>query len=189
MKQLPNMISCIRIVLSIMLLFLINIPSIFVIIYFLCGISDVVDGYLARLLDAETMVGAKLDSLGDFTFFMVWLFILITFLHGENNIPIIICSIIVAVIRIINLIITKVKFKQWNIIHTIGNKLTGLIMFFMLPIYSFAKNIPFWSVIVIGVIAIISSLEESLILLKSKSYDANRKSILSLVSRYNQRIK
>ena len=186
MKLLPNLLSCSRIALSVMLLFLIDKPVPFAIMYFLCGISDLIDGYLARLLNAETTLGIKLDSLGDFIFYAVWLFILLTFVKNADSGQIIICVTIVAIIRIANLVITKIKFRQWNVMHTIGNKLTGLSLFLMLPICVYTNNIPFWSMIVFGAIAALSALEESAILLKSKSYDANRRSVLSSCQKRSQ---
>jgi CDP-diacylglycerol--glycerol-3-phosphate 3-phosphatidyltransferase len=105
----------------------------------------------------------------------VWLYVLFTFGKADHS-QIIICVTVVATIRIANLVITRVKFRQWNVMHTIGNKMTGLVLFLMLPICMYASNIAFWSVIVTVAIAVLSALEESVILLKAKSYDANRQS-------------
>lgn len=178
-KRLPNLVSCFRIVLSIAFLFLRDKPALFAVAYSLCGISDVADGYLARLLNAETTIGAKLDSMGDFFFYAAWLFILLTFAGNDDFGPIIIFVIAIAVIRVTNLAITKAKFKQWNVMHTIGNKLTGFILFLILPFYVFVDDVISWSIIAVGIIAVLSSLEENVILLKSKSYNADRRSIFS----------
>jgi CDP-diacylglycerol--glycerol-3-phosphate 3-phosphatidyltransferase len=190
MKRLPNVLACSRIALSGMLPFLLDKPVLFVIVYFLCGIIDIMDVYLARVWGAETALGTKLDSLGDFIFYAVWLYVLFTFGKADNS-QIIICVTIVAIIRIANLVITRVKFRQWNVMHTIGNKLTGLVLFLMLPVCMYASNIAFWSVIVTGAIAALSALEESIILIKTKCYDANRRSaffigIVTLDSRKRQ---
>ena len=185
MKRLPNLISCSRIALSVVLLFLINKPVLFTIVYFLCGISDIMDGYLARSLNAKTTLGIKLDSLGDFIFYIVWLFVLLTYVDNGNSGLIIVCVVIVAIIRATNLTITRIKFMQWNVIHTIGNKLTGLVLFILLPICSITNNIPFWSIIIVGIIAFLSALEESVILIKAKSYDANKRSVLSFIASYS----
>ena len=166
MKRLPNLISCSRIALSVVLLFLIDKPVLFTIVYFLCGISDIMDGYLARSLNAKTTLGIKLDSLGDFIFYIVWLFVLLAYVDNGNSGLIIVCVVIVAIIRATNLTITRIKFKQWNVIHTIGNKLTGLVLFILLPICSIANNIPFRSIIIVSIIAFLSALEESVILKK-----------------------
>ena len=178
MKSLPNILSCARIALSLALLFLLESPIRFSIVYLLCGLSDAADGFLARRLGAETAIGAKLDSLGDSFFYGVWLFVLITFASGREYGPIVVSAIIVAATHTINLAITKVKFGQWGVMHTIGNKLIGLILFLPLPVYGFARDIPPGSIIAVGLIAMAAALEESVTLLKDKSYNANSRGFL-----------
>lgn len=175
MKRLPNILSCSRIVLSVFLLFLRDRPVLFTAVYLLCGISDVMDGYSARVMQAETDLGARLDSLGDFVFFSVWVF-LIWGLNGGNHGLLLHCVIIVGSIRMFNLAVTKIKFKQWSMMHTIGNKMTGLFLFFLVPVCSFIQ-IPPWSIVVFGAAASLSALEETMILLKADQYNANIRSI------------
>lgn len=177
MKRLPNLISCFRIALSIMLLFLIDKPLFFVGVYFFCGISDVSDGFIARLIGAETALGAKLDSAGDFVFFAVWLFIFLVFINDGNRSLMMTSAIAVAIIRTTNLVITKVKFEQWGIVHTVGNKLTGFVLFLMLPVCIFIGEASDWIIILTGMLAALTALEESVILLKSNIYNANKRSI------------
>ena len=62
MRNLPNVISALRIAGSIGLLFCVVTGWPFWTLYALCGISDMVDGWLARKLHAETKAGAILDS-------------------------------------------------------------------------------------------------------------------------------
>ncbi len=176
MERLPNLISCFRIVLSVTLLLLIDKPTLFAISYFLCGISDVLDGYLARRLSVETTLGIKLDSVGDFTFYAVWLFMLLTFVNNGDGGLIVTCVIIITIIRVANLMITKAKFKQWSVMHTIGNKLTGFALFLMLPICVLTDGVQSWNIIIVSLVAALSSLEESVILLNNKTYDANKRS-------------
>ena len=65
MTQLPNIITLLRIADSLGLL-LCDVTSVaYWIIYALCGISDIADGWLARKLRCVTMKGALLDSLAD----------------------------------------------------------------------------------------------------------------------------
>ena len=68
MKHLPNAISAFRIAGSISLLFCEVTGWQFWVLYALCGISDMVDGWLARKLHAETKAGAILDSVADLVF-------------------------------------------------------------------------------------------------------------------------
>ena len=68
MKRLPNVISVLRIAGSIGLLFCDVAGWLFWALYALCGISDMVDGWLARKLHAESKTGAVLDSVSDIVF-------------------------------------------------------------------------------------------------------------------------
>ena len=68
MKRLPNVISVLRIAGSLGLLFCDVAGWLFWVLYALCGISDMVDGPLARNLQAESKTGAVLDSVADIVF-------------------------------------------------------------------------------------------------------------------------
>ena len=68
MKHLPNVLSILRIAGSIGLLFCAVKGWPFWILYVLCGLSDMADGWLARKLHAETKTGATLDSVADIVF-------------------------------------------------------------------------------------------------------------------------
>ncbi|MDP4186280.1 MAG: CDP-alcohol phosphatidyltransferase family protein [Bacteroidota bacterium] len=179
MKQIPNILSCSRIVLSVVLFFLIGETTSFIIVYLLCGISDVADGYLARRLTAETRLGAKLDSLADFIFWCVALYALWIQTDVGNDLIILWGASGVVLIRMVNFRITKSKFKQWGMIHTLGNKTTGLALFFLLPTYIYIGKLPCAISILLVLIAILSALEECVIIITSKVYDINRKSIFS----------
>ena len=68
MTQLPNIITLLRIADSLGLL-LCDVTSVaYWIIYALCGLSDIADGWLARKLKCITKTGALLDSLADICF-------------------------------------------------------------------------------------------------------------------------
>ncbi len=60
----------------------------------------------------------------------------------ENFELIVTCMVVVAVIRVVNFIITKVKFKQWSMMHTVGNKIAGLALFIALPFYILTGGAP-----------------------------------------------
>lgn len=175
-KRLPNILSCCRIILSLVLLLLFENPTLFLIVYLLCGMSDIADGYLARKLDARTVFGAKLDSVGDFIFFGVTIFVAFS-LIDRKALPLLLFVVIgVALIRAMNFAITRHKFHQWGIVHTIGNKATGFALFAALPICIFIGQIPAAIIFAIGGIGAFSALEETCILLTEKTYDVNRKS-------------
>ena len=61
-----NIITCFRILCSIMLVFF-PISSVqFLITYMLCGLTDVMDGIVARKTNTVSDFGAKLDTGADF---------------------------------------------------------------------------------------------------------------------------
>ena len=67
-QQLPNIITALRIAGSIGLL-LCNITGWqFWTLYAICGISDMIDGWLARKLHVESKTGSVLDSIADLSF-------------------------------------------------------------------------------------------------------------------------
>ena len=68
MKHLPNVISILRIAGSTSLLFCDVKGWPFWTLYALCGLSDILDGWLARRLHAESRTGAVLDSVADIVF-------------------------------------------------------------------------------------------------------------------------
>ncbi len=179
LTMLPNILSCSRIVLSVLLLFVADKPVGFIVLYCICGLTDVADGYLARKYNAITKLGSRLDSLGDFTFYAVCLYVFYRFIKGGNLKLIIACMAGIAVIRVTNLVITKVKFGQWGMTHTIGNKIAGFVLFLALPLYVFTGNAPLWSLAAAGFISAISALEETAILLRHTTYDVDRRSVLS----------
>ncbi|HMM30507.1 MAG TPA: CDP-alcohol phosphatidyltransferase family protein [Clostridia bacterium] len=182
MKRLPNLLSCLRMLLAVALPFLAVRPVLFFMVYLVCGITDAADGYLARRFRAETALGSRLDSAGDFVFSMACLATLLTIINAENNRALVSCALIVTAVRVVNITITKAKFKCWGIMHTIGNKLTGLVLFVMLPVWVCTKDIACWSIIAVGMVAFISAVEEAILLFKSKTYDADTRSIVALRS-------
>lgn len=177
MRHLPNILSCARIFLSLALLLVLDKLAVFLTLYLLCGLTDIADGVIARRLNAETRLGAKLDSLGDLVFFNVALLMLIPLLGGENGLLLLFVIVFVIIIRAANLIIARVKFRQWGMVHTILNKLTGFALFIALPACVLTASLPLIIIIPPSIMAILSAVEESTILLTSKIYNANRKSI------------
>lgn len=68
MKHLPNILSSLRMVGAVALLLYNGASSPFWVLYTVCGISDIADGWLARRLKCVTKTGALLDSLADICF-------------------------------------------------------------------------------------------------------------------------
>ena len=170
-----NIITLIRIVLAISLLLIKKYSPPFLIVYSICGFTDILDGYIARKTKTESNLGAKLDTISDLLFFIVMFIIMFDIFF--KDIVCIMFIIIILLIRILSIIIVLKKYNKFAILHTYTNKLTGLLLFFI-P-YFMNLNGANIIVYIIGVIALISSIEELAINIKSKKLDLNKKSIFN----------
>jgi len=147
-KYLPNVISVLRIAGSIGLLFCDVTGWPFWVLYALCGISDMVDGWLARKIRAESKTGAVLDSVADIVFVACCAIRLLPIL--EIPVWLWIWAGVIVFIKIVNQISALVVYKRLCFPHTIANKLTGLLLFLAVPVM-------FWSVIPIAIVAAIAT--------------------------------
>lgn len=80
MKLLPNCITLSRIGLALLLLYLAPLGTGFTVVYLLCGITDLLDGPIARMTGTVSSFGAKLDSVADMTLAGTALYTLYPFL-------------------------------------------------------------------------------------------------------------
>lgn len=131
--HLPNILSISRIFCSIGLLFIFDDSNLFIFLYIVAGITDVLDGMIARKLELVSALGAKLDSIGDFFFFIVTTIYLFDN-HYDLLTPLLFPILSILAIRILSIIIGMVKWKKLIMIHTVANKTSGLVVF-LLPIF------------------------------------------------------
>ena len=156
MKSLPNAISALRFLGAVCLLVFGVESCAFWAIYFVCGLSDMADGYLARKLGCESQVGALLDSLADLVFVVCCCFKLIPVLAFPKWLWIL-GGVIVA-IKVINQISALVMFKKFVFPHTIANKVTGVLLFVGVPITLWINSIV--PIIIIAVVATFAAVQE-----------------------------
>ena len=144
MIRIPNIISALRILGAICLLLIDPASVAFWVIYGLCGISDMLDGYLARKLHAESKTGSMLDSVADICFVASCAIRLIpvvqipTWLWGWAG--------VIVAIKIVNQVSALIVCKRFCFPHTKVNKLTGLLLFIAVPM-------AFWSIAPIAIVA------------------------------------
>ena len=144
----PNVISMLRIAGAVSLLFCDVTGWPFWVLYALCGISDMVDGPLARNLQAESKTGAVLDSVADIVFVACCAIRLFPAL----KIPVWlwIWAGMIVIIKMVNQISALVLCKRFCFPHTWANKLTGLLLFLTMPTM-------FWSMIPISIVAALAT--------------------------------
>ena len=187
-KQIPDILSFSRFPLSIVLLFLAKRPLWFVIVYIITGLTDLLDGWLARKFHWETDFGAKLDGFADIVFMLSLLGVVFGVL-GRALLPqielyVIIGVAVLALLKLVNLFYTKIKFKQWSTMHTLANKYTALPFYVLIPLFVvYTYDVPGWlNLTLLALLGVVffANLEETLILTFSKEYDMNTKSVFHL---------
>ena len=129
--DMANLITVIRIVCSIALLFCPVFSPAFYALYITAGVSDMADGAVARKTGTVSKFGSKLDAAADFILVAVCLIKLIPAIHVPTWL--IIWIIVIAVIKVINLISGYVMRKEMIFLHTKMNKVTGILLF-VLPL-------------------------------------------------------
>ena len=154
MNRIPNIVSSLRILGAISLLFVYPASVAFWVIYGLCGISDMLDGYLAWKLHAESKTGAVLDSVADICFVACCAIRLIPVVQIPTWLWI--WAGVIVAIKIVNQVSALVVCKRFCFPHTRANKLTGFLLFLAVPTL-------FWSIIptaiVVGV-ALFAAVQE-----------------------------
>ena len=135
MKTLANDITIFRILCSIAILFCPVFSLAFYVLYITAGISDMVDGWVARRTHTASELGAKLDTIADIVFVIVCLVKLLPVL----NIPVwlYVWIGIIALIKVINIISGFIVQKQFVAVHSTMNKVTGLLLFVLPLTFSF----------------------------------------------------
>ena len=122
-----NLITCIRIVCSIALLFCPVFSSAFYALYIAAGVTDMIDGAVARKTGTVSEFGAKLDTTADFVLVVVCLIKLLPVLHVPAWI--IIWIAIIAFIKVANIAAGYILQKEFLSVHSIMNKVTGGLLF------------------------------------------------------------
>ena len=124
-----NIITGIRILCSIALLFFPVFSPAFYALYIAAGVSDMIDGTVARKTGTVSAFGTKLDTAADSVLAAVCLIKLIPVLHIPSWL--LIWIIIIALIKTINIISGYVMHKELAAVHTVMNKVTGIALFLL----------------------------------------------------------
>ena len=148
-RHIPNIITLSRIPMAVALPFVQSSPAIFWTLYLLCGLSDILDGAVARLTGTVSPLGERLDTLADIVFVAVWMVLFIPAINVGRWLWIWIG--IIAFIKVVNVISGLAMKKGFVAKHTPANKATGILLF-LLPM------IVLWEVIKVPYIILVSLL-------------------------------
>ena len=151
-----NIITCFRILCSIMLVFFPISSAQFFITYMFCGLTDVMDGIVARKTNTVSDFGAKLDTGADFIFVVV----LLTKILSVIDVPVWLWIWVIAIagIKIGNVICGFIYMGRFIVEHTIMNKVTGILLF-LLPLTVFFVEMKY-SAMAVCSIATFSAIQE-----------------------------
>ena len=138
-----NLITSCRILLSLLLLFFPALSPGFYGLYLAAGLSDMLDGYVARRTNSASPLGAKLDSMADLVFLAVCLIKLLPVL--ALPVWLWVWVGLIALLRLVNILSGFVCRKKLVLLHTRANKLTGALLF-LLPLSLGFLNIAYTAV-------------------------------------------
>lgn len=102
------------------------------------------DGYLARKLNAESNTGAVLDSVADIFLVVCCAIRLIPVVQIPTWLWIWAASIVT--VKLINQVSALILYRRLIFPHTMANKLTGFLLFLTVPTV-------FWSIVPVAIVA------------------------------------
>ena len=181
-KTIPNMLSISRL----LLIPALAIPSflmadesqarhVFLVMFIIIGVTDKLDGTIARYLNQTSHLGAKLDTMADMVFYpliTIWLYRFAPeVVDGWWTLVFLLAGLFFA-----KMILGKIKFGEIPVFHTIGGKTFAASLFFFMIVAilspdSAAKIFP-----VLCVIGYVNQLEEMYIFMTKEKVDENIRS-------------
>ena len=151
-----NAITIFRMAASIVLLFCPVFSPAFYACYIMAGLSDMLDGFVARKTNTASRFGAKLDTIADYLFVAICLIKLLPVLSIPARLYVWIG--IIAFIKAVNIVSGFAVQKTFISVHSAMNKVTGVLLF-LLPL-----TIPVlplkYSAIVVCAIATFAAIQE-----------------------------
>lgn len=174
MKNLANMMTSLRIAAAFLIPWASPLSTPFWICYLCGGLSDLLDGMIARAMKQQSEFGAELDGAADLLFTASLFFVVI-----KNELfPLWLLggAAVVLMIRAASYAIGYCKYHAFASLHTYMNKAAGFVLFLYPVLYAI------WGMNLAGVliftIALISSAEELFITVRAKELNRNCKSAL-----------
>lgn len=147
-------------------------------IYTITGLTDALDGWLARKTGTVSDFGAKLDSIADLLFYTIMLIRFFPAMWRAFPVGIWYAVAGILIVRLAAYVTAAIKYHRFASLHTRLNKLTGGAIFLLPYILAISTGAVYsWTVCIL---AFAASLEELTIHLRQECYCADVKSILHL---------
>ena len=120
MKYVPNTLTILRILLAASLFFIPALTPLFLIVYTAAGVTDLVDGPIARRFNVTSKFGANLDGIADYIFVAAALITIIPVLDFNSRSIIIVIGFVV--LKVIGMIVGFLHYRQLMMMHTYASK-------------------------------------------------------------------
>ena len=153
-SAIPNFVTSLRMAGTLCLLFTRPLSPGFYLVYTFTGLTDALDGWLARRLKAQSTLGARLDSVADLVFFGALLVRLLPalwpalpgMLRGAVG--------VVALVRLAAYAMAAIRHRRFVALHTPLNKLTGAVVFLLPYVLLVSSGVAYgWAVCAIALAA------------------------------------
>ena len=180
LKYIPNMITFTRIALTVALIFIApTMGLIFFIVYCIAGLTDMVDGPLARRIpNGKSKIGTDLDSFADMFLIIVGVFVILPAMQVWGWLWFaVICAL---VFKILSASLSGfIKHRKVVFTHTFANKLAALFLFIAPILYFFTGEHIVVNLYIVFLISwvFIATVEEALINLLLRKPNANIRGI------------
>ena len=154
----PNILTFLRIICALGMVFTPPLGTAFLVLYLMGGISDAIDGTVARLTGTTSRFGARLDSVADLMFYFVMMLKFVPVFLEIVSVHIWYLIVFVVLVRVSTYLFFAIRYKSFLSSHTYLNKLTGFLVF-CLP---FVINTDFFGKysVLVSVIAAVAALYE-----------------------------
>ena len=142
---------------SVALPFVQSSPAVFWTLHLLCGLSDILDGAVARSTGTVSLLGERLDTIADIIFVAVWIVLFIPAMNVGRWLWI--WTGVIALIKVVNVISGLAMKKGFVAKHTPANKATGILLF-ILPMVILLEVIKVPYIVLVCLLATFAAIQE-----------------------------
>ena len=152
-----NIITGCRVLFSVFLLLFPAFSLWFYVLYLTSGITDVIDGPVARKTGSAGAFGSRLDTLADIAFTAAALIKILPAIQAPEWALVWIA--VIAAIKVTGIVSGLIRYKKFFAQHTILNKVTGVLLFLLPLTFHFIEMR--YSIITVCVAATAAAIQES----------------------------
>lgn len=182
-RNLANFVTALRIPFSLMMVPFDIFSRGYFIFFTLAGITDVVDGAIARKLNTKSVFGSRLDSASDFVFYMIACAKLGPFLllHLQRRLW---CYMgFVFILRLFCYIFALVRYGCYPSHHTYLNKATGVVTVFTIYTMPLIPDCIGLTAALTLTVALLAAIEEIFIIAIADKHQSNVHTVLDAIAR------